>query len=408
MVHIPSDHDRDELLSNQQLVRFCLAEGANGLEPTLIVKSSSLALKYLVKRSSFRLLIARPSGKRRLLYALEIPDDPVTPAIIWSVVETEGELESLRRVALGEVCHIALFNEAVVNVCWANVQFAFPLDETSLLFSEIEPSLEGLAQQCVADAADLLDRRHRGTVLRDELAEATTLGDCRWNEVTSHYVTNRLARSILSIISGNEGDQQEQLALWLVDSLLLEGAVKSPQVEENTKMRELSDVLFNYFGGCFIVESKTLSIFDREQLPDRNKLRKNIEKNANKAINQLEGGCRNIKRGNRVVDAAGKQVHVTRNKPVHCVLLIPDLSLLSDSSNINSGRLKKFAQDSGGFLHVLDPGELLGTVQNALLLSEKSERTSPIMAFDFVLIKRFEKALTIPTIDLRFRITLPQ
>jgi hypothetical protein len=407
MVHIPSDHSRAELLTNNQLVRFCLAEGADGLEPTLIVKSSSLMLKYLVRRKSFRILVSKLVPGGQLFYAVEVPDDPTNPASIWSIVENVNELQALQRTAQGEKCHVALFNEAVVNVCWARMHFAMPSDG-ALMFSDVTLCPENVWKQyeCAVDA--ILDNRHNN-LKGGTIAELHPVVECAWVEIISHYVTNRLAGSILSIISENEGDQQEELAVWLVDQLSASGAVKKPQVEEEAKSRELSDVLLNYSGGAFIFESKTLSIFDRDTLPDRRKLAKNTEKNVEKAISQMKGGCRNIRNGNRVFDISGKTITVTRDMPIHCIVLVPDLSLLSESSAIHPGRLKQFAHDTSGcMLHLLDPSELLGTVRNALLLSEKSQRTTPMMAFDVMLIRRFESALTAPTLDLRFRIELQE
>lgn len=408
MVHIPSEHYYNELLANKELVRIYLAKSASGVEPTLCVKSNSLALKYIIKRKSFRLILARLGIPSRLLYAIEIPDDESNPGMIWSFAESDAELEAAKRIAQRETCHIVLFNEAAVNVCGARVGLGFQTDAANALLTGLAPSIEVASQNWTDAAVNLLDRRYQGLTKKDELIEAAPVTDYEWREIASLYETNRLALSTLSIISGNEGDQQEHLGLWLVDSLSPAGAVKSPQVEENTNTRELSDILLNYSGGCFLIESKTLSILDRGRLPDRSKLKKNVEKSARKAISQLGGGCRNVKRGSKVLDLNDKEVQITRNQPIHCIVLIPDLQLLNDSAELNPEKLRQFARDSDGcFLHVLDPGELLATIQNALLLSKSGQRTTPMMAFDFVLIERYQRATAAQTLNLRFRVRLP-
>jgi len=372
------------------------------------VKSSSLVLKYLVKRKSFRVLVAKLAPEGQLFYAVEVPDDPSKPLSIWSIVENASELEALQRTVKGEICHVALFNEAVVNVCWARTQFAISSGTTEITFSDVSLCAENAWKQYEAAVETLFDERH-SNLKGSALVELSPVVECSWVEIVSHYVTNRLTESILSIISENEGDQQEELALWLVDQLSALGAVKKPQVEEDSKSRELSDVLLNYAGGAFIFESKTLSIFDRDTLPDRKRLAKNTEKKVEKAISQMKGGCRNIKNGRRVFDISGETIPVTRDLPIHCIVLVPDLSLLGGSSAIHPGRIKQFGHDTKGcLLHFLDPSELLGTVRNALLLSEKSQQTTPMMAFDFVLIERFEHALTAASLDLRFRIELQE
>jgi hypothetical protein len=230
--------------------------------------------------------------------------------------------------------------------------------------------------------------------------------DCKWQPIRNYYITNQLQHSVLDLVNGDEGDQQETLALWLTDALSITGAIQKPQVHEASGARELTDVLFSYLGGCFLIESKTLCVLDRSELPDRAKLKKNVLKNIRKALSQLPGACRNIKRGLRITNPRGEEVIVERSLPIHCVVLVPDLGLLDESDGLGGDFVKDFLKENGAYLHLLDPDALLRSVQHAYMFSKKSKvGMPPIMGFDGALMLRWEEAIkhATPHIDLLMR-----
>jgi len=94
-MHLLSSQHRAEFLAVPQLVRFSMPLGANGLESTLLIKASSLHLKYLVRLKGFRLVFLSV-GPGWLAYGIELADDVAHPAIIWSLVEYQDELSALK------------------------------------------------------------------------------------------------------------------------------------------------------------------------------------------------------------------------------------------------------------------------------------------------------------------------
>src|SRR5687768_7120159 len=95
--------------------------GADGPEPTLLVKASSLQLKYLLVLKSFRLMFLRVDVNW-LAYGIEIVDDPTHPALIWSLLEYDDERAALRAVIERPLCVVHLFNEILLNVAWTEVE----------------------------------------------------------------------------------------------------------------------------------------------------------------------------------------------------------------------------------------------------------------------------------------------
>jgi hypothetical protein len=171
-------------------------------------------------------------------------------------------------------------------------------------------------------------------------------------------------------------------------------------------VRELTDVLFSYAGGTFLIESKTLSVLDRSELPNRAKLKESVLKNISKALSQLPGACRNVRRGLKITNPKREEVQVERTLPIHCVVLVPDLSLLDESDGLGGDFLEKFLNENGAYLHFLDPAALLRSVQHAHMLSKNSEMgMPPIMTFDAALMIRWKEAVkhATPDVDLLFR-----
>lgn len=399
-MHIPAAHIQNELFASNHMLRICIASTGTERQPTLVVKSTSLSLKYLIVRRSFQLVVGFLYPENHVMYGVRVPDDPEKPATIWSIAERQEELDALKLIAAGKLCHVALFNEASVNVCETDTTFSFgpsqlreEVDRASLClgWKKFETRCEEMIEK--------LDMANQPT--------STYWGHltipCDWSKVTNYYITNRLNASVLSLIDANEGTEQEELAVWFMDTLSLHGAVRGPQVAENSLTRELCDVLINYERGCFLVESKTLAVYDRNELPSRDKLQKNVEKNVKKALKQLKGAIRNVLVGNKVLDNQGREIEISREMPFHCIVLVPDLSLLHQSVDIVPSDLVDFMKETTGhFLHILDPLELFQSVRNAIHLSSMSEKTPPIMAFDVILINRFKAAIQSSTVDFRF------
>jgi hypothetical protein len=218
-----------------------------------------------------------------------------------------------------------------------------------------------------------------------------------WHDIRAHYITNRARSSPINILDTGEGDQQEEMALWLIDGLQPTGAFKNPLVHEGPKSRELSDLLMSYSFGTTLVESKSLAILGRKDLPDRSKLSGTLIKHVHKAARQLSGGVRSIQRNARIADGAGEDVWVERTQPIHSIILVPDLSLLGGATELGVAFMLNFFETTKGFLHILDPAELLRIVQAAEIIAEESDDLTVMMAFDYYLMQRSHRAVQQPT-----------
>ncbi len=393
-MHFLADHYRSEFLATPQLVRLDYVEGRDRYEPTLLIKGSTLLLKYIALGVRMQLAFALLGD--RLLYALKVYDDEEKAGVLWSVLEHDKEKAALAALARGETCQIFLFNELAVNVASA-----------ALLISvgpELTPMIAGAAtgradhNALNSDASLVLDRFHKESTSSGSLIVANVPGTTAWTPVFSYFITSHATKSLIDLFNKDEGGLQEQMGIWLTDNLHPLGVHHSPQVPKGNGFRELTDILLSYQFGSFLIESKALAIFSRDSLPSRTKLAHDVSGHIAKAINQLRGGIRRLKDGTPVTSKAGVPLDIERTRPMHGIVLIPDLELIEDRAAFGLPLIKEFTEATGGFLHLLDIAELLRIVQAAEMIAARSKTTTPMMAFDYYLIERVKKTIEAGTL----------
>jgi len=391
-----SSRNRSEFLAVPELVRLSMPQGSDGREPTLLIKASALNLQYFLRLRQFNLIILLISG-RWLGYGVELLDDAEHPAMLWSLLEYADELEALKALQRRSKCIVHLFNEIVVNIAWAEVSIDLRQDHLAdvLQFAELHPTSD---QSAAADVSAKLDGLFRGTIGPPEAYRVAVGPEVSWHELRNTYITNRASASSVSMFGTDEGGQQEEIALWLTDSIHPPGAVKNPLVHvPGRPARELCDLLFSYPNGAFLFESKSLAVLSRPTLPTREKLARDIVKDARRGVKQLSGALKNLRRGYRITAPNGDEISVEREKLPHVVVLVPDLELINDALDLGGAFIEGFLKSDAAFLHFLDPAELLRVVQAGEMLAARSSRLTPIECLDAYLVQRFDKAVTCPS-----------
>ena len=386
-MHILAGHYYNEFLATPQLVRFDFAEGENGREPTLLLKGSTVLLKYVILGASMRLRIALLQG--RLLYGLDISDDSTKPVVVWSAMEREEERLALLGIAEGEELQMFLFNELAVNVAWSSSS----INAHHELAEMVNNAQLGVVDyECIKEeAVAMFDSALGGNGGGEEWVLVPIQNRQHWKAVDNFYITNQANSCPVNIFDSDEGGQQENLALWLTDNLHPRGAYASPQIPKGSGgLRELTDVLLTHEFGAFVVESKALTILGRNSLPTRDRLARNVAGHIKKATSQLRGAIRELKRGAPVQSATGELIDVEREFPVHAIVLIPEFDLVDERNNVGLEAIRSFASDTGGFLHILDIAELLRIVQASEAIAEREDKTTPMMAFDYYLMERWK------------------
>ncbi len=376
-----------------------MARGGSDFEPTVLIKTLSLSIKYLIRSRELQFVLMRlPDGF--LGYGVLVDRDLDHPGVLWSVMEKEDERSALTALVAGSRCAVFLYNELAINMAQTEIIAQSDNNKISHWISQANLAPEG--HHFLSDSVSAkLDAFLKGEI-HDDLYGLKAIRVFEWTEIRSSYITNRLKMSNVSAFSHKEGDQQEEVALWLTDELIPEGVIKNPTVHHETKSRELADLLLSYGLGSFLFESKTLSILSRSTLPTREKLTATLLRHITKAQRQLTGGMRSLKRNCRITNEVGEELEINRVAPMHAIILVPDLSLLFDAKQFGGEFLRKFAQEAGGFLQILDLMELLRMVQAAEILERNGKEVTRMMCFDAHLLKRFKYAINQETPDFSF------
>jgi len=329
-MHWLSDQNRSEFLACPQLVRFEYAQGKDGFEPTILIKGSTLLLKYIVLGAPMQLAFAKCED--RLVCALRISDDGADGGILWSVVEREEELKGILGLSNGEPLVAFLFNEIAVNVSWNNLPISREIERLRDMTAstKLGPFDHSSSQTLLYP---MLEKLH---FLRGTDADWIVLdvgGKSDWKPVKNHFITASASSSLIDIFDSDEGNQQEQIGVWLTDNLQPFGVYHSPQRPHKDKeRRELTDILLSHQYGPTLIESKTLSVLARSKLPDRAKLKQDVAGHISKAFKQLRGGIRKLKDGVEITSLSGEVLEIERQQPAHAIVLVPDLDLI-DSPN---------------------------------------------------------------------------
>ncbi|THK42605.1 hypothetical protein E8Q33_03500 [Methylophaga sp. SB9B] len=393
-MHILAGRTRSEFLAVPQMFRLANAEGERGLEPTILVKANSVLLKYILQGVPIKLIFARIDD--RIVYVLTVYDEPTNPTSLWSVFEYDEELEALCQMVQIQRAPVFLFNELAINVAWAYCSTDFNDDVTELLR---DVTVGGVDYELwVEKVDDLLGEIHLNERIQVPLIVSDINISSKWTPVSNSLITSHAEVSPIDIFSSDEGRQQEHLAVWLTDSIDPLNVHASPQIPKGKGTRELTDVILSHKYGATLIESKSLTVIGRDKLPSRNKLAADLSSHIEKAVKQLRGGIRHLKRGTPVTTKSRAVIDVEREQPFHAIVLIPDFGLVQDRDSLGVLMMRDFAAATGGFLHIVDVSELLRIVQASEMISERGTTITPLMAFDSYLTERFQQAMEAGTL----------
>jgi len=391
-MYILTGRRRDEFLACPELVR--MGEGTD--PPVLMLKTTTLSAKYLLRSTKIRVAVFRVGGY--LLYGLLFNDGHLEEAVRWSLIEEPHELESFRALSSHGSLRLAVFNEAAVCVAIGDLTVSNAPTSLLAFCQGVEPypfRPDGVDLSTADEADSRLEQLLGGTLSANEGIFIDVTPPATWAPVKNHFITNNAAAGLVSLFDADEGNQQEALAQWLVGELSPEGAIRSPQVDERGNVRELTDILLTHPYGNVLFESKALSLLARPTLPPRERLTQQTVSHISKAARQLAGAARNIAAGLCIMDRAGNVIRVDRTQPPHLVILIPELSLIAGREEVGLPFFQSVMQNTGGFLHILDPNELLRIVQAGSMIAARGRTTTPMMAFDNWLMRRSEHLMKV-------------
>lgn len=381
-MHMPSKEIWQEMLRTPQIVRFSFPDQDGKRYPTLIIKAHSLLLKYITQGVLVKLFFFSLSDGH-FAYGLYVEDDHDKGACLWSILSNQHEFFAIEDLVKNEDCTIFLFNETCASCAWTTAKIDIDQSVVSMMKSTAFVDLDPIQYQ--DEVLEKLECLHKNT---KDIIETDVLPNMKWKTTQNHFIQNGQKHTTLNLLVDNEGTYQEQLAQTLLGDLSPQGAYLNTQLHDAKGNKEFTDVVLTYEYGTILLESKSLSILQRDKLPDRIKLIKNIEKSTKKALKQLRGAVKKLQNNATIFDEHGKEVELERQMAPHSIILVPELALLADSNAHWWNCMIEFMEETGGYLHFLDTVQLFRIMQAANMIAEVSQKSTPMMAFDYYLMER--------------------
>jgi len=397
-MHLPAQEVLAEMQPEGGGVWFVPAQGTD--THAILVKAPSSVIKAIVRGSSIELLvgISEVSGKRYLGTGVRVHDDPESPITFFRIQKHVKQHCAIEEILERESTPMFFFDELCRSVAWAecrpdsatSVQALTTINDVGSLYSgsfhkECNAVLD--AMQAVIDPASI----------ESQVPPLVHV----WLPVkldTLHFIDIHAVSAIESHAyradQFDEGGGQEVNAWHLLESLFPMGIVRSPQVIEGNKERELIDILCYYaleeLTGWFLVESKALSVLSvsREQSMERKT--KNQDKHIIKALGQCKGAISSIRNGCPVRTTSGVELNFDRSGPPHVIILVTEILPFGERQDVVNACLT-LSKEAGAFVHVMDMWEL-----TTFVAASKGS-----LHFDSYLIERFKKFVEVRSLFMR-------
>ena len=363
-MHLPSERVYREMRSEEASLWYVPAN--SGEELAFLIKAPTSCIKALLAGCPLRLVYGK--NVSHLCTGVRILDMPDAPIYFSGVQREPEEHRALSRALQDRRFPVFLFNEMDVCIAWTNVEIAAEdasqvahfLGDESLLYIGPFTKEASNSLDCFCFSIDSTHTYADAKVI-PTVDIPTTLEPWRTNHVS--FVGIRGYHTI-TLDDKNEGEMLE-CAVWAsLESVFPLTLYKSPQVKRGDKMRELTDVFSFYEYGNFLIEAKDLSVLQAGYGRDQARRTKGIQKQVKKAISQLIGASKALKRGESVFDAQGIELQVDRTNSDHCIVLITELMHWGDWSEIEA-LLADAMGVTGAFFHLLDLREFIGLLKGS-------------------------------------------
>lgn len=324
----------------------------------LIIKTNTLGIKSLIQGCPLQ--IGFYQMNHYLLIGVRIFDIPNTPCFIYKIECEKKEQQAIMKFFNLKTIFVYLYNEMGHLVAQAKADISVEDAQHGLAFLNqnfyIGPNIKEMS-----DIYEWFEHYIRGIETSLSISDVFSL------EMPIHLsfenVVNIYSYDDKNVYHYIENDQDEgqmfeqKIASSLI-SIFPHTLYSNPQLKKGKELREFTDILAYYEGGCFLIESKDTSVIKVGYHISKQKRIANIKKQIEKAIRQLEGAAKAFKAGTFILDIHEKQLNIDRTIPPHCIILVTELILDGDWTKIETLFFNAM-RNTGSFFHLIDYGEFI-------------------------------------------------
>ena len=355
-MHFPSRRIYEQLQSTSSGIWFTPAN--DGKEIAILLKTTTSIIKSITFGSKINFVFG--DIQNILCCGVTIFDIPENPAFIYSAILHTEEHVSLNKFLNSLTAPLFIFNELDVCVAWCDIKIDNNQEITSLA-DNIKNKYVGDFTDACSTSLDNFFKSVFSTqfpACSDIFKTISINVDCPFWEINQIDFIGNFDVKTLVINESDEGSTLEKSIWSSLESVFPFSLYHSPLVRIGKKDRELTDILTFHEYGSFLFEAKDFSVLNRNTNPTLERRATLIKKQSKKAISQLIGASKAIKRGEMVFSKSGERIPLITDKPLHCIVLITEFPHNGDWSDIKS-KLFSAMSDTGDFFHILDLQELI-------------------------------------------------
>jgi hypothetical protein len=329
----------------------------------LAVKVSADLAKAILKGAAVTLLanVIEVSGESVRVVGLRIEDDQNDPAFIHQPQERATEQAHFDALLQKRTTWITFFDELVRPVMTAKVSWSAKAARAAADYlCQSAPHYEGdnraILEEAMDTATDSISGWHKAensNAARGWKAIPLTLQNLQPLIVVSPEA------GTFVVDHSDEGGDLEKSAYLLFEANYPGQAYLNPQVNDGSRKRELCDVLVVGDNQMLVIQSKVTAVLQRSLSQVTERRVANVMANFRKALSQLSGAIRNLRRGSVIYTSEGKEIPTKKEitYAFHGVILLSSTNLALPWTEL-SKELITTSHKSRAPFHVLEFAEL--------------------------------------------------
>ena len=390
-MHIPSERVRQEMISEAASLWFVPAN--DGTELAVLIKAPTPSIKALIAGCPLKLVFGIMNSY--LCTGAIIVDVPDAPLIISGVQRNQEEHNALARFLNELTAPIFLFNEMDICVAWSNIRISKECSDrvvklaapfTDLYVGTFNDELS-YALDCFGHSLGNISLYPNASQIPIEEINSSLE---EWHTITNYFYGENEYHPVV-ISNPDEGKAFEETIWASLSSVFPNSLYKNSLICNGQKKREFTDILTTYPYGSFLIEAKDLSVFNAGYERGQTRRLSGVQKQVRKAITQLVGACKDFADGKDIYSSDNTLLSIDRTQPPHCIVLITELIVTGDWSDIVVMLCDAMTQ-TGALFHLLDLQEFISLLKGS---SGKPE------LLDYNLIKRCELFLEKKSVFIR-------
>lgn len=389
----PLERIQKELKSEEACIWFAKEDDTF----VLIIKLPLNSCKALVHGCRTQVLfgIDQSTDQPIVHSGIRIYDDLEKPLLLTGAHRHIDENENLQKILDKGSCAVVLYSELGLPLVYSQVH----LDQTKSqeflkLLGNTDRLYSGGFTDRIKRSLDSFDYSIDNTREFENAYQIDVIvTDCKfqkWNHPEAHFV-GVSDHAITRITDDQEGGTLEKHIWFSLENVFPFEIFLGPKFKTKSGEKEVTDILAHHDLGIFLIEAKSLSIFDGGIEKSMNRKVLSLQKHIKKGINQLIGATENMKQGTKFYDSKGEPIVFDRNIVPHCIVLVSEIFDFGHWNEIEN-LIMKVMIEKEIYLHVFDLRELV-----SLLKISRGRKEY----FDYLLMKRAEKYVNIQRIHIR-------